>query len=233
MTKAETTASIVLVVLIILGAILFFGQSALQDLSIKEQQGSENSYHDDASVYQMNEPVPLQGTGDSGVLWWDGLLELTVKEAFICDSPSSLGISNEEARFRTTADDSFSEDVAFLVCNLEVKNISATSMSPSYGGHLWFNITFLTLNPFLPITYFDGTPPNADPSGHDALAFDLAKGSSQTYTLGFVCSKDQLPEIKKALEDQSFLLLVNMASDIQTTYQFIELQVQDKRTHDE
>lgn len=183
--KEKVTLVILLVAIAVgIGAWQWFLQQRAADREAFEEAQKQQFAMGDAVVLdsaQDESAVDTESAFDTeGVPYmagfpWRGRMEVTVQSAKLYDTAAAAGIDEKKLFMGNTP------GLPFLLIEVTIKNIDAEQMS-SQSGKNWSNISFIRVPGLLDLSYFDGTPPGANPS--EWYCFALDKGSEATYHLG-------------------------------------------------
>lgn len=180
-------------------------QKAEEILKAEQKQVDQTFCIGDTIVLDSEEdekPLPSGGSYDAS-LDWEGRMDLTVDRARLYpDLDSVLAELNREEiwtiEFERNARrrmEQFDEYDSYVMLDVTLDNISATSRYASLIGYPWFNISLLSLSckgHDAEIVCFDGMPAEGDISS-DMYWFSLEKGSAATYKVVYAVSQKTKP----------------------------------------
>ena len=170
------------------------------DVASKNEMKKTWSLGDTAAFDGDEEDAALlpSGASYSAGFSWSGKLEVTVESCELYRGFTATGLP--ESGYTGPAD---KDAIQFVVCKVRMRNVDAVSGDEQRPNR--FNISFLRgMDPVSSeISYFDGTPVDADPDGSEALFFDLAQGEEREYTLGFML--DEAPKTADGLKLRAYV----------------------------
>ncbi|MCI8469436.1 MAG: hypothetical protein HFJ75_08145 [Eggerthellaceae bacterium] len=129
------------------------------------------------------------GASAPSTYFWEGELRACVRGVASVESPEDVGIPADSPAILRDPD---GPDARFLVCAVEVSNVSAHPWTITQTERAAFNISSLVaLDGVGDYAYFGGTDPAMSPEWGEGLYFTLAPGQDALFTIGFYLPVDE------------------------------------------
>lgn len=237
--KTARRAELAAVLVLAIGAVIFFVANCCQN-GIRQQQQQDFAAYAEAQsqTFQQGDVVHVDKSQDTlsyngvqgasmGLGWSKGALEFRVTDASLYDNPTEAGC--EDAVFRDPWSvyaqnpsrwGNMADTSDFLLVSVEVTNVDAIPISSADQDEGYFRIDDLQPRPWGELVLFSGTDQNAPETS--PASYSLAQGETREFQVGWMVRKTD----ESSVSPDDLLLNVGCTD---SGRMLIKLDVQDQR----